>query len=256
MIDTHSHLFDELFAEDRDEIIEQCRKAGISKIIAPAVDFESYEAMESLCDNYPGYILPTMGLHPEAVRTTWKDELTIVKNMLYSRPERYVAVGEVGLDLYWSTEFLKEQCDALTEQAMWSLELSKPLILHVRKAYNEIFTVLEPFAGKLRGVFHSFEGEEKDLERITRLGDFYIGVGGIATYKKRIMRLLSNVPLNRIVLETDSPYLTPAPLQGTRNSSLNLVHIVRKLSEIYGVPEEEIVSATTRNAITLFNLQR
>jgi len=255
MIDTHSHLFDEAFNNDRDEIVALCKKNGITKIIAPAIDFESYDAMEKLCNNYPDYIFPTMGLHPEAVSTSWKDDLKKVKEFLYTDPKRYVAVGEVGLDLYWSTEFHKEQCEALTEQAMWSLELGKPLILHVRKAYDEIFPVLEPFAGKLRGVFHSFEGEERDIERINRLGDFYIGVGGIATYKKRIARLLAaTIPLERIVLETDSPYLTPAPLQGTRNSSLNLRLIARKLSEIYSVTEEEIIAITTSNATTLFGL--
>lgn len=253
MIDTHSHLFDEAFNDDRDDIIAQCHQAGITKIIAPAVDFESYNAMESLCDKYPNYIYPTMGLHPEAVKESWEEELQKVKHMLYSRPERYVAVGEIGLDLYWSTDFHKQQCDVLTEQVMWSLDLRKPLILHVRKAYDEIFPVLDPFAGKLRGVFHSFEGEERDIERISRLGNFYIGVGGIATYKKRIARLLaSTVPLERIVLETDSPYLTPAPLQGTRNSSLNLKLIVKKLSEVYSKTEEEIISVTTRNALKLF----
>jgi len=253
MIDTHSHLYDEAFDQDRDTVIKSCQDLNVTKIISPAVDKESYEKMNSLADRYNGYIFPTMGLHPTSVGCTWKEDLAYTKQLLFDNPTRYVAIGEIGLDLYWSEEFFIEQCEVLRQQTMWSLDLHKPLILHVRKAYEEIFQMLEPFGGKLRGVFHSFEGEEKHIERINRCGDFYIGVGGVATYKKRVSRLLaSKVPLSRIVLETDSPYLTPSPLQGNRNSTENLPVIVKKLSEIYSVSQEEVIRQTTENAERLF----
>ena len=255
MIDTHSHLYDSAFDADRDEVITACKALNVTKIIAPAVDSESYDEMNHLADKYKGYIFPTMGLHPTSIKQNWKEDIAYTRSLLEKDPDRYVAIGEIGMDLYWSDAFFKEQCIALQEQVMWSLEFNKPLILHVRKAYDEIFIQLDSFAGKLKGVFHSFEGEERDIERINRLGNFYIGVGGVATYKKRVARLLATkVPLDKIVLETDSPYLTPSPLQGQRNSTLNLPIIVHRLSEIYSVSEEEIINITTKNSKDLFTL--
>lgn len=254
-VDTHAHIFDADFDADRDETVARAVAAGVRKIVLPGVDSRSHEAMIRTVQAYPGVCHAAIGMHPTSINenTKWRDELQIVRKMLKDRPVEWCAIGEVGLDLHWSTSSLTEQCQALVIQMQLAIEHDLPLILHVRDAWNEIFPLLEPLHGQIRGVFHSFQGTLKDYEHIKELGDFAVGIGGFVTYKNSsTAKVLEHIPLEDIVLETDAPYLTPVPFRGTRNESAHIPVIAAKIAEIKGVPVEAVMEATTARARRIF----
>lgn len=253
--DTHAHIFDADFDDDRADMIARAVAAGVKKIILPAVDSRSHEAMIRTVREYPDVCRAAIGMHPTSVNgnTRWRDELQLVRSMLKERPVEWCAIGEVGLDLHWSTTSLTEQSQALVIQMQLAIEYDLPLILHVRDAWNEIFPLLEPLRGQIRGVFHSFQGRLKDYDYIQELGNFAIGIGGFITYKNSpVAKVLESIPLENIVLETDSPYLTPVPFRGQRNECAHVSVIAAKLAEIKGVSIEEVMQATTKRANSLF----
>lgn len=254
-MDTHAHLFDADFDTDRAETIARAVEAGVRRIVLPAVDSHSHRAMIDTVRAFPDICRAAIGMHPTSVNenTKWRDELQIVRNLLQDRPVEWCAIGEVGLDLHWSTSSLTEQCQALVIQMQLAIEHDLPLILHVRDAWNEIFPLLEPLQGQIRGVFHSFQGTVKDYQRIKELGGFAVGIGGFITYKNSsTAKVLEQIPIEDMVLETDAPYLTPVPFRGTRNESAHIPVIAAKIAEIKGLPVDAVMNATTARAQHIF----
>ncbi|WP_294599405.1 TatD family hydrolase [uncultured Rikenella sp.] len=254
-VDTHAHLFDPDFDVDRAETIARALSAGVQRIILPSVDSRSHRALIDTVRAFPDVCSAAIGMHPTSVNenTRWREELQIVRQLLKEPPVKWCAIGEVGLDLHWSTSSLTEQCQALVIQMQLAIEYDLPLILHVRDAWNEIFPLLEPLQGQIRGVFHSFQGTLKDYERIASLGGFAVGAGGFITYKNSsAAKVFEHIPVENIVLETDAPYLTPVPFRGTRNESAHIPVIAARLAEIKGISVEAVRAATTARADSLF----
>lgn len=251
-IDTHTHLYVEEFDADRDNAIVRAKEAGVTRMFMPNIDDTTVESMIALCSSHEG-CYPLIGLHPTSVDADWKRRLADIKKWLDS-PQRFYGIGEVGLDLYWDKTFVKEQTVSFEEQVKWALEWDLPLIVHCREAYQLLLEVLEPYRRTaLRGIFHSFTGTEDEASRLLEFPGFMLGINGVVTFKKSILpETLGHVPLSRIVIETDSPYLAPAPFRGKRNESGFLVKVAEKLSEIYSVPLEVIADVTTENALKVF----
>ena len=251
-IDTHAHLDGEEFAEDLDAVIQRAREAGCTKIFVPAIDLKSSQRIPDLCRKYPDFLYPMVGLHPEEVRADWKEQLSIISQLLISE---CVAIGEVGLDFYWSREFEKEQIEAFEQQVQWSVETRLPLMIHCRKAQNELVAILKRYARELPGgVFHCFTGNAHEAEELLQFEGFCLGVGGVLTFKKSHLPevLPSVVPLDRIVLETDAPYMAPVPIRGKRNEPAYIRHVISRMAEAYNVSEESIGSQTTENVMRVF----
>ncbi|GAB5417519.1 MAG: TatD family hydrolase [Crocinitomicaceae bacterium] len=253
-VDTHTHLFTDAFDEDRDIVVQRAIDAGIEYLLLPNIDGETIEAMHQLEKAYPNNCYAMMGLHPGSVKENWEEELAKVKAHLFSR--KYVAVGEIGMDLYWDTTFIEEQRQAFRQQVSWAKELQIPIAIHARDAFDEIFTILDEMNDdRLTGVFHCFTGNLEQARHVASYGGFKMGIGGVVTYKKAAMdQVLTHVDLKHLILETDSPYLSPVPFRGKRNESSYVIHIAEKLSDIYGIPLKEIEEVTTKNAFELFNL--
>ena len=253
MIDTHSHLFVEEFAEDLPEVMQRAKDAGVTHIFMPNIDHTSVEDMLRVCAAYPGYCFPMLGFHPTSVDADSLKLLPLMKRMLKEN-HPFVAIGEVGMDLYWNKTYLREQQQVLDEQIQWALEWKLPLILHCREAFPEMFEVLRPYKDtELGGIFHSFTGTQEEMEEILTYGNFMVGVNGVVTFKKSTLpQVLADVPLGRIVLETDSPYLAPVPYRGKRNETSYIYKVKEKLAEIYGVTAEEVDAQTTCNALKVF----
>ena len=254
MIDTHCHLYLEEFDVDRDELIDAAKDSGIKKILTPNIDVETLDRLHELADNHPGYIYPMMGLHPTSVDASYIETLRRIEAELPKRP--YCAIGEIGMDLYWDKTFLKEQKIVFEEQLRWSMALDLPVVIHTRDAFEETFEVVHRVgADKLRGVFHSFGGTLAEMEEIKRMENFYIGINGVATFKKvTIDQILPDFPLERILTETDAPYLSPVPYRGKRNIPIYIWKTAEKLASIYDISVEELREITSANAIKLFNL--
>ncbi len=256
MIDTHSHMFDGAFDGDREAALARAVEAGVTRILCPAIDSASHGAMLAMCRASEGLCLPMMGLHPTSVNDNplWENELTIVEE--YLATGGFCAVGEVGLDLHWSRDFLPQQTAAFERQIELALQYDLPLAIHTREAWAEMVAVLEKYAGRgLRGVMHAFSGSADDYRRVRAAGDFVLGVGGSATYKKsRWRELLPHVDPAHIVLETDAPWLTPEPFRGRRNESAYLTYIRDAVAAILGLTPGEVERITTENARRVFNL--
>lgn len=255
LIDTHSHLFLEEFSEDLPQVIERARAAGVTHVFMPNIDSSTIDAMLSACDTYKDYCFPMIGLHPTSVKADYAKELEIVvRELKSSRP--YVAIGEVGMDLYWDKTYLKEQQIALDTQCGWALEYDLPVVIHCREAFDSIYKVLEPYKGTtLRGIFHSFTGTTEEAERIMEFPGFCIGINGVVTFKKSgLPDVLPEIPLEKIVLETDSPYLAPVPNRGKRNESANVKDTLMKVSEIYRMSPEVVGNITSENALKVFGM--
>ena len=252
MIDTHSHIYSEDFDADRSEVIRRAQEAGVTKIIMPNVDSESLPGMLETERMFPDVCLAAIGLHPTSVKENYLDELALVKNELERR--KYMAIGEIGIDLYWDKTFYTEQVFALQTQVQWALDSNLPVIIHVRDSHKETIEALQPFKNKgLRGVFHCFTGSSKEAEEIAELGDFMLGIGGVVTFKNSgLAGNLKDIPLTKLVLETDTPYLAPVPFRGKRNEPSYTALVRDKLAEVYQVSAEEIDEITTRNAEKLF----
>ena len=253
IIDTHTHLYLNQFKDDIDKVIQRSIDKGINKFIFPAIDSTHFDDMHDLKNKYPGSIYLMSGLHPTNVKENYKEELEFVVNSLKSHS--YVAIGEIGIDLYWDKTYLKQQQDAFEFQIRLAIKNDLPIVIHCREAFDEIFEILDKEnCTKLRGVFHCFTGTLEQANRAIRLG-FKLGIGGVVTFKNGgIDKFLSQIDLKHIVLETDSPYLAPVPFRGKRNESSYITYVIDKLSEIYGIPIKEIASVTTKNAEKVFAL--
>lgn len=252
MIDTHTHLYSEEFDSDRDEMIERALDKGVSKFYLPAIDSETHDKMFQLEKDYPGQIEAMIGLHPCYVKPeSWENELNIVKNFLDKR--NFPAIGEIGIDLYWDKSTLDIQKEAFALQIDWAIEKDIPIVIHTRSSFDETFEVLDrKNHSKLRGIFHCFSGDLNQANRAIELG-FSLGIGGVVTFKNgKIDQFLNEIPLDKIVLETDSPYLSPVPFRGKRNESSYLDLVVGKLVDIYGKDFTEIDRVTTENALNIF----
>lgn len=253
MIDTHCHLDGEEFHEDLDAVVTRAREAGVTAIGVPGIDLKSCDTVLEVCRRYPGYCFPMLGLHPEEVRADWREVLARIKPFL----NKGVCVGEVGLDFYWSREFEREQIEAFEEQVRWSVELGLPLMIHCRKAQNEMVTILKRFKNQLPGgVFHCFTGNELEARELLQFDRFVLGIGGVLTFKKSKLpeTLQKVVPLERIVLETDSPYMAPVPMRGQRNEPAFVAHVAQRLAETYGVSISEVIRQTDENCKKVLNI--
>ena len=255
LIDTHSHLFLEEFSEDLPQVIERARSAGITHIFMPNIDSTTIDSMLSVCNTYNDYCFPMIGLHPTSVNADYETELEIVARELKSF-NKYIAIGEVGMDLYWDKTFLKEQQIVLDKQINWALEYDLPVVIHCRDAFGYIYNVLEPYKNtSLKGVFHSFTGTDDEAARILEFSGFLIGINGVVTFKKsRLPEVLTKIPLEKVVLETDSPYLTPVPNRGKRNESAYVKDTLMKVSDIYRMSPEAVGRVTSENALKVFGM--
>lgn len=252
LIDTHTHLYSEEFDEDRDAMIQRALDAGIEKFYIPAIDSSYTDRMLDLESNYPNNMHLMMGLHPTYVKPeTFEEELAHVKEWLDKRS--FSAVGEIGIDLYWDKTTLPQQQIAFKQQINWAKEKGLPIVIHGRDSFEEIFEILEEEKDeKLYGIFHCFTGTKEDAERAIGF-NLKLGIGGVATFKNgKIDQFLHEIPLEHIVLETDSPYLAPVPYRGKRNESSYMVNVVNRLAEIYQVSEKEIAQSTSQNALSVF----
>lgn len=252
-IDTHAHIYSDDFDDDRDMMISNALQAGVEKIVLPNIDEGSIDKMIRLSKQYPGICFPLMGLHPTSVTENYKDQLDAIE-CLFTKYKFY-GVGETGIDLYWDTSKTEEQKDAFRIQLRWAKHLKIPVVIHVRNSFDEVFSVLSHEQdGTLRGVFHCFAGNISEARKITDIG-FLLGIGGVVTFKNsRLHETLSQIAIDNIVLETDSPYLAPMPHRGRRNECAYLVYIAQKLSEIYGIKPNKVGEITTHNARILFGI--
>lgn len=252
LIDTHTHLYSEQFDQDRKEMINRALEVGIEQFYIPAIDSSYTERMFDLEKNFPENVHLMMGLHPTSVKAeTYEEELQWVKYWLDKRD--FCAVGEIGIDLYWDQSTLKEQQIAFKTQIHWAKEKNLPIVIHSRNSFDEIFEILEEEKDdKLRGIFHCFTGTKEQAERAIGF-NMKLGIGGVVTFKNgKIDQFLHEIPLENIVLETDSPYLAPAPYRGKRNESSYMTKVVEKLVEIYNLSEKEIAQSTSQNALSVF----
>lgn len=256
-IDTHTHLDGEEFAEDLAQVVQRCKDAGCTKAFIPAIDLKGLPRIMQLCDEYKGWAYPMIGLHPEEINADFIDTLKQMHTMLAANPSEFIAVGEVGLDYYWSRDFYDEQLVAFEEQVKWAVEFRLPLMIHCRKGQAEMVKILRRYENDLiGGVFHCFTGNEQEARELLSFRNFVLGIGGVLTFKKSHLPevLPAAVPLQRIVLETDSPYMAPVPKRGERNDSSYIPYIITKLAEAYGVSEDEICKQTNDNVARLFRV--
>ncbi len=254
LIDTHTHLFTEEFDEDRELAVVRAVEAGVTRLFMPNIDDTTIDRLMNLCAAHDN-CFPLMGFHPTSVDERWEERLAVVEQCLRANPQLFYGIGEVGMDLYWDKTWLKEQMEAFRIQVDWALEFHLPLIIHCREAYPELLEVLADYRSSgLTGIFHSFTGTSEEASRLLEYDGFMLGVNGVLTFKKSTLPdVLSDVPLERIVLETDSPYLTPVPYRGKRNESAYLVKVAERLSDIYGLPVADIARVTTDNALKVFS---
>ena len=253
IIDTHTHLYLVQFKQDVDKVISRAEENGVKKFIFPAIDSSHFQDMHDLKNKYPESIYLMTGLHPVDVKENYKEELKFVVNSL--KKYDYVAIGEIGIDLYWDKSFLKQQQEAFRFQIRLAIKNDLPIVIHCREAFDEIFEILDKEnCDKLRGVFHCFTGTLEEAQRAIDLG-FVLGIGGVVTFKNGgIDKFLYEIDLKNIVLETDSPYLAPVPFRGKRNESSYIIYVLEKLSEIYGISKEKIAEITSKNAEKVFRL--
>lgn len=253
LIDSHTHLFAEEFANDRTPIIERALSAGVKAMLLPNIDVGSIDDLKAFAALSPQHCYPMMGLHPCSVRDDYKAQLETIGHELFSG-YKYYAVGEIGLDLYWDKSTVEIQKEALLQQCQWAAELDLPVSLHTREAVAETIACLRSMNKRPAGVFHCFTGSIAEAEEIIGLG-YYLGIGGVVTFKNsHLPEVLKQVPLECLVLETDSPYLAPVPFRGKRNESAYIPYIAQKLAEIYNVSIEAVAAATTARAKSIFNL--
>ena len=254
LIDTHAHLYDHSFAPDIDDVVGRAIGSGVSKVVLPAIDSSHYGSMMACVEQFPSFVCPAIGLHPTSVGEDWKSELDFVFEK--AEQQEFCAIGEIGLDGYWSKKFMREQLTIFREQIELAIRKELPVIVHVREATEGIFDILESCRHlPMRGVFHAYSGSLETFKRVRKYGDFMFGIGGVATYKNsHLPETVKAMGLERIVLETDSPWLTPVPHRGKRNEPAHVRLIALKISEITGIPFEKVAQITTSNANSLFKL--
>jgi len=253
LTDTHTHLYANQFDEDRVEVMQRAIDLGVSRFFIPAIDSETTESMFTLEKQFPNNVFLMMGLHPTSIKENYKEELAHVKSWLDKRD--FYGVGEIGIDLYWDKTFVKEQQEAFKMQINWAKEKNLPIVIHCRDAFDEVFEVLEDVKDdKLYGIFHCFTGNQEQAKKAIGY-NMKLGIGGVVTFKNgKIAQFLNEIPLENIVLETDSPYLAPTPYRGKRNESAYLVNVADKMAEIHQVSLEEVATITTKNSKQIFGI--
>lgn len=251
-IDTHSHIYDKEFEQDLNQVVGRALTNGVYKILLPNVDTSTIDPLIQTCKKF-NCLYPMMGLHPTSVNEDWEEELKRIKETLYTQKDLFCAVGEIGIDLYWDKTFCEEQIEALRHQMLWSFDLDLPVSIHNRKAFDEFYALLKRLnKPTYKGVMHCFGGDLNQAEALLEMG-FYIGVGGVMTFKNaHLVDVIKKISLDRIVLETDAPYLAPVPYRGKRNESAYIPLIAQKLAEIKQCPIEEVAAKTTTAALKLF----
>lgn len=256
IIDTHTHLYSSQFDDDRTEMIQRAIAAGVEILCLPNIDLESIAGMHALETQFPDHCHAMMGLHPCSVDENWEATLQTMHSYIDSR--NYIAIGEIGVDLYWDKTFRAEQMEAFRVQINWAKEKQWPIVIHARDSFPEIFEVIDQENDeRLRGIFHCFTGTAEDAKKIDNYGGFLLGIGGVVTYKKSdLPEVLKTVSPEKLVLETDAPYLPPVPFRGKRNESAYVMHTAEKLAEIYEMPLRQLTDLTSKNAIELFGLQQ
>lgn len=256
-VDTHCHLDGEEFRDDLEAVVTRAREAGVAAIGVPGINLDSIESIKDICCRYPNYCYPMLGLHPEDVKADWREVLAQIELSIGNGLLPIKAIGEVGLDYYWSREFEKEQLEAFEEQVCWAVEYQLPLMIHCRKAQNEMVAILKKYQKDLvGGVFHCFTGNEHEAAELLQFDKFVLGIGGVSTFKKSHLPevLPAVVPLERIVLETDAPYMAPVPKRGERNEPAFVAYVLKRLAEAYGVSEEEVAQKTNNNCKKVLNI--
>lgn len=257
LIDSHAHLFLEEFADDQAQVIARARAAGVSHIFMPNIDSSTLPALLETCDRYAGYCFPMIGLHPTSVADNYRTELQTVRQWLEQDAARFVAIGEIGMDLYWDQTFAREQEEAFRRQVEWALEFDLPIVIHSRNAFEPIWRILSDYRDRphLRGIFHSFTGTREEAARLLEFPGFCLGINGIVTFKKSpLPEVLPAIPPERIVLETDAPYLAPVPHRGKRNETAFLTATLQKVAEAYGMTVDDMGCLTSRTTLTLFGI--
>lgn len=254
LVDSHAHLFLEEFTQDLPLVIERAKQAGVTHIFMPNIDSTTIEPLLKTCDEYPDCCFPMIGLHPTSVKEDYLKELEIVQRQLEENAKRYVAIGEIGLDLYWDKTYLNEQLVVFERQIEWALQYNLPIVIHTRESFEYIYKVLKPYRQTaLKGVFHSFTGNMEEMKQLLEFTNFYIGINGVVTFKKsHLPDVLKHTPMERLLIETDAPYLTPVPNRGKRNESAYVKDTLNKIAEIYQASPEEVAEITSANALKLF----
>ena len=254
IVDTHSHLFVEEFDGDRAEVMQRAREAGVQYVLMPNINLVSVEPMLRTCAEYPDFCFPMLGLHPTEVGGDNGEVLAALKALL--NKHNFIAIGEVGLDFYWDKTYKNEQLSVFEEQIGWALEHDLPLVIHSREAFPELYSLFSHYKDtSIRGVFHSFTGTADEAHALLEFPGFMLGVNGVVTFKNSTLpQTLSEVPLSRIVVETDSPYLAPVPYRGKRNESAYIVRVIERLAEIYACSSEVVVEQTRSNAFKVFGV--
>lgn len=260
LIDTHTHQYHPKFDSDRPESIERCHEAGVDTLLLPNIDVESIPRVLSMMEKWPNMCHGMMGLHPCHVDADFESALATILKALDNPPagKNFVAVGEIGMDLYWDKTHIEQQKLAFMEQCSWAKERSLPIVIHLRNAWEELFEVMDKVnESSLTGVFHCFTGGEAEAKRALEYGGFKLGIGGVVTYKNGgLDKVLPGVGVEHLVLETDSPYLAPVPFRGKRNESSYVKHVAERVADILGLSTEEVAQKTTENAVNLFNLKK
>lgn len=253
-VDTHCHLYADDFKDDIEDTIERSIEAGVDKVLLPNIDLNSIPGMLNLKDSYPENMFPMMGLHPCDVKEDFKSVLTQMHEKFLENRTLYCGIGEIGMDLHWDKTTEVWQIEALITQVEWAIEYKLPVSLHTRNATQKVIEILKPYKGKLTGVFHCFTESEELAQEITKLG-FYLGIGGVSTFKKAgVKEVVAKIGLDRVVLETDSPYLAPVPKRGKRNEPAYTRYIAENLATVLDMPLSEVAKITTANAQSVFHL--
>ena len=255
IVDTHTHIYGEEFDEDRAAVVQRAREAGVVKALLPNIDSTTINRVIDMCRDYPDFCRPMMGLHPTSVTTSnLHQELVAVRKSLEENRQSFIAIGEIGIDLYWDSTYINEQIEAFEEQIRWALEFDLPVVIHCRKAFGYIKALLDKYKSTgLRGVFHSFTADEPEVQDMLSFENFFLGINGIVTFKKSALpAVLPSIPLSRILLETDSPYLAPVPNRGQRNETSFVKFVLDKVADAYNITPDEVAEQTTANAVSLF----
>lgn len=255
IIDTHSHLDVDKFAEDLQDVVARAKEAGINKVLIPNINAETLQNILTLCKAHPNYLYPMIGLHPEDVKEDYKLVLDAMEKQLRITND-YIAVGEIGIDLYWDDTYREQQLDAFDTQVKWAEKYGLPLMIHTRNAHKEVVEIMSSnHYNNIKGIFHCFTGSAEEAQELLSFDNFMIGIGGVLTFKKSTLPdvVKTTIPLDRVVLETDSPYMAPVPHRGKRNESAFVVEVARKLSEIYDCTYDEVCKQTTSNALAIFD---
>ncbi|MHB8259861.1 MAG: TatD family hydrolase [Bacteroidia bacterium] len=250
-VDTHTHLYLKEFTDDIDNVLKKAIDAGVERFFLPNIDSSSIDVMYALCNKYPTHCFPMMGLHPCSVKENYLEELAIAYNLL--KTKKHVAIGEIGIDLYWDKTFYAQQVDAFTQQINWALDFDLPIVIHSRNSFDEIYEILSGFKTLPKGIFHCFSGNEEQAKKIIETTNFKLGIGGVLTFKNSgLAQAITNIDLKHLVLETDAPYLAPIPYRGKRNEPCYIPLIAAKLAEVKKRTITEVAAITTANAKEIF----